>query len=400
MIHMNQTLKMVTFSLMAAGIFSCKSPENKEGAQGGTDTTAVAGADSTSELNPANFEATIDGKKTGLYTLKNSNGMRVAITSYGGRIVGLWVPDKSGKPTDVVIGLGSAEGYEKATEAYLGATIGRYGNRIAHARFKLDGKEYTLAANNGPNNLHGGKKGFQYVVWDAVQPNDSTVELSYTSPDMEEGFPGELKVKVTYSVTSDNAIKMDYSAQTNKNTVVNLTNHAYFNLNGEGSGDILKHTAQIYADTYTPVDATLIPTGKLEPVAGTPFDFTKPETIGARIGADNVQLKYGRGYDHNYVLNGTKGAYGLTHAATFTGDQSGVVMDIYTQEPGLQFYSGNFNEGKNTLKSGAKDIHRGAFCAETQHFPDSPNHPAFPSVVLKPGATYHTVSYYKFSVKQ
>ncbi|WP_157557963.1 aldose epimerase family protein [Niabella aurantiaca] len=396
---MNQTLKMAALAFLAAGAISCNNPGNNEGAQETPDTTRVAGADSAGALDPASFEATIDGKKTGLYTLKNANGMRVAITSYGGRIVGLWVPDKSGKPTDVVIGLNSAEGYQKATEAYLGATIGRYGNRIAKARFKLDGKEYTLAANNGPNSLHGGKKGFQYVVWDAVQPNDSTLELSYTSPDMEEGFPGELKVNVTYSVTSDNAVKMEYKATTNKNTVVNLTNHAYFNLNGEGSGDILQHTAQIYADQYTPVDSTLIPTGKLEPVAGTPFDFTNPVTIGARIGEDNVQLKYGRGYDHNYVLKGTKGAYGLTHAATFTGDQSGIVMDIYTQEPGLQFYSGNFNEGKNTLKSGAKDIHRGAFCAETQHFPDSPNQPAFPSVELKPGATYHTVSYYKFSVK-
>lgn len=400
MINMNQTFKMAAMAVLAAGTISCNTPpENKEAAQGASGSTQVTDGDSTGALNPANFEATIDGKKTGLYTLKNQNGMRVAITSYGGRIVGLWVPDKTGKPTDVVIGLNSVDGYQKATEAYLGATIGRYGNRIAKARFKLDGKEYTLAANNGPNSLHGGKKGFQYVVWDATQPNDSTVELSYTSPDMEEGFPGELKVKVTYSLTADNAIKMDYQAETNKNTIVNLTNHAYFNLNGEGSGDILQHTAQIYADKYTPVDATLIPSGKLEPVAATPFDFTKPVAIGARIGEDNTQLKYGKGYDHNYVLNGTKGDYGLTHAATFTGDQSGIVMDIYTQEPGLQFYSGNFNEGKNTLKSGAKDIHRGAFCAETQHFPDSPNQPAFPSVELKPGTAYHTVSYYKFSVK-
>ncbi|MGJ7031484.1 aldose epimerase family protein [Niabella hirudinis] len=397
---MNQTLKMAALVVLAAGAVACTNPENKAETQNTSDSTGVAGTDSTGALNPANFEATIDGKKTGLYTLKNNDGMRVAITSYGGRIVGLWVPDKSGKSTDVVIGLNSVDGYQNATEAYLGATIGRYGNRIAKARFKLDGKEYTLAANNGPNNLHGGKKGFQYVVWDAAQPNDSTLELSYVSPDMEEGFPGELKVKVTYSLTSDNAIKMEYQATTNKNTIVNLTNHAYFNLNGEGSGDILQQTAQIYADKYTPVDSTLIPTGKLDPVAGTPFDFTKPVAIGARIGEDDTQLKYGRGYDHNYVLNGTKGDYGLTHAATFTGDQSGIVMDIYTQEPGLQFYSGNFNEGKNTLKSGAKDIHRGAFCAETQHFPDSPNQPAFPSVELKPGATYHTVSYYKFSVKK
>ncbi|AHF14898.1 aldose epimerase family protein [Niabella soli] len=396
---MNQSFKLLSAVSLAISLLACNSSTTEKTTPAAGDSTSVKKTDSPESLDSSGFNGTIDGKKTALYKLTNHKGMTVAMTNYGGRIVGLWVPDKSGNATDVVIGINSAKGYQEATEAYLGATIGRYGNRIAKAKFKLDGKEYTLAANNGPNSLHGGKKGFQYVVWDAVQPNDSTLELSYTSPDMEEGFPGALKVKVTYSVTSDNALKIDYTATTDKPTIVNLTNHAYFNLNGEGSGDILGQSAQIYADKYTPVDSTLIPTGKLEPVAGTPFDFTKATAIGARIGADNEQLKFGKGYDHNFVLNGTKGAYGLTHAATFTGDQSGIVMDIYTQEPGLQFYSGNFNEGKNTLKSGAKDIHRGAFCAETQHFPDSPNQPAFPSTELKPGQTYHTVSYYKFSAK-
>lgn len=396
---MNQSFQFLTVAALALGIVACNNnnPEKTETAAG--DSAAVKTDDTPAALDSTRFAATIDGKKTALYKLTNQKGMTVAITNYGGRIAGIWVPDKAGKPTDVAWGMNSVDAFEKSDMAYLGALIGRYGNRIGHAQFQLDGKTYPLAANDGPNTLHGGKKGFQAVVWDAVQPNDSTLELTYTSADMEEGFPGTLKVKVVYSVTADNALKIDYSATTDKNTIVNLTNHAYFNLNGEGSGEILGHTVQIYADKYTPVDSTLIPTGKLEPVAGTPFDFTKPATVGARINDDNEQLKFGRGYDHNYVLNGTKGLYGLTHAATLTGDQSGITMDIYTKEPGLQFYSGNFNKSTNTLKSGAQDIHRGAFAAETQHFPDSPNKPSFPSTELKAGQQYHTVTYYKFSVK-
>lgn len=395
---MNKVLKLAAIAAWSAGVISCNGSGGGKQA-GNADSLTTTPVDSSGKLDPAKFVSEIDGKKTALYTLKNGKGMEAAITNYGGRIVGIWVQDKSGKETDVVWGLNSVEGFQKSDQKYFGALIGRYGNRIGKAKFILDGKEYTLAKNNGPNSLHGGKKGFESVVWDAAQLNDSTLELSYTSADMEEGFPGTVKAKVVYTVTGDNALKIDYSATTDKNTIVNLTNHAYFNLNGEGSGDILNHSLQIYADKYTPVDSTLIPFGKLEPVAGTPFDFTKPFTIGARIAEDDKQLKYGKGYDHNYVLNGTKGAYGLTHAATFTGDKSGIVMDIYTQEPGLQFYSGNFNEATNTLKSGAKDIHRGAFAAETQHFPDSPNQPSFPTTELKPGQNYHTVSYYKFSVK-
>lgn len=393
---MKQILAILSLALITVATSSCNGNGNSKSDNADSVNTTT---DSSTGLDPAKFGGTIDGKEVKLYTLKNKNGMQLDITNYGGRFVSLLVPDKNGKMTDVVIGMNTATGYQNATEAYLGATIGRYGNRIGGAKFSLDGTEYKLAANNGPNSLHGGKKGFQYVVWDAVQPNDSTLELSYTSPDMEEGFPGELKVKVTYSLTDDNAVKLDYSATSDKNTIVNLTNHAYFNLNGEGSGDILNHVVQIYADRYTPVDSTLIPKGKIEPVTGTPFDFTKPETIGARINTDNEQLKFGKGYDHNYVLNGIKADHGLNHAATFTGDKSGIVMNIYTQEPGLQFYSGNFNEGKNTLKGGSKDIFRGAFCAETQHFPDSPNKPQYPSTTLKKGDTYHTVSYYKFSIR-
>jgi aldose 1-epimerase len=349
-----------------------------------------------STLNRKAFQDTIDGKPTDLYTLKNSYGMKAAITNYGGRIVGLWVPDKNGKLTDVVVGFGSVQDYVNATEPYFGATIGRFGNRIGKAKFTLDGKEYTLFANNGPNTLHGGKKGFQYVVWDAVQPDDSTLELSYLSKDMEEGFPGNLSVKVTMKLTPANEIVFEYHATTDKKTVLNLTNHAFYNLNGEGSGTINNHILQIYASNFTPVDTTLIPTGVIMPVAGTPFDFTKPVTVGSRLDQPNEQLKAGKGYDHNFILDAKDS---MKHAATIIGDQSGIVMDVYTEEPGLQFYGGNFMQSKNTFKGGKKDDFRTAFCLETQHFPDSPNQPSFPSTVLEPGKEYHTRSIYRFSTK-
>ncbi len=345
------------------------------------------------------FEDSIDGKATDLYILKNANGMRAAITNYGGRLVSLLVPDKNGKLTDVVVGFSSLKDYINSTEPYFGATIGRVGNRIAKGKFSISGNVYTLFTNNGPNTLHGGKKGFQSVVWNAVQDNDSTLTLTYLSEDMEEGFPGNLNVKVIYSLTADNGFRCEYEATTDKKTIVNLTNHAFFNLNGEGSGTINDHVLQINADKFTPVDSTLIPTGKIEAVEGTPFDFTKPTTIGARINDSTEQLKYGKGYDHNFVLNKNKDS-GLDNAAEVTGDRSGIVMDVFTDEPGLQFYSGNFMQGKNTFKSGKKDDYRTAFCLETQHFPDAPHHPLFPSIILKPGEMYHTVSIYKFSLNK
>lgn len=341
------------------------------------------------------FEKKIDGKQTNLYTLKNKNGITATFTNYGGRIVSLLVPDKTGKLTDVVLGFDSVDGFVNSTERYYGATIGRYGNRIAKGKFKLDGIEYQSSINNPPNTLHGGKQGYQEVIWDAKLIDSTTLELSYLSKDMEEGYPGNLTIKVIYSLTDNNEFKCVYEAQTDKNTIVNLTNHAFFNLNGEGSGTILNHLLQVDADNYIPVDAGLIPTGKIEPVKGTPFDFTTPETIGKRIDDDNEQLKNGKGYDHNYVLN----KHDITMPiATVIGDKSGIKMEVYTEEPGIQFYSGNFMQAKNVMKRGIKDEFRTSFALETQHYPDSPNQPQFPSTELKPGEVYKTQSLFKFSV--
>ncbi|MCX2494480.1 galactose mutarotase [Pedobacter sp. PF22-3] len=378
--------------LVAVGFASCQSGTKNSSSKDTLKSNAVA----VVKLVADSFKKVIDGKQTALYTLKNKSGAEAIFTNYGGRLVSLVVPDKHGKMVDVVVGFKSIGDYEKSTEPYFGATIGRYGNRIAKGKFTLEGKTYSLFTNNGQNTLHGGKKGFQYVVWDASQPNANTLVLHYLSKDGDENFPGNLDVKVTYKLTDDNELKMDYEAATDKTTVINLTNHAFFNLNGDGSGEILNHEVQIYADEYTPVDSSLIPTGKIEKVKGTPLDFATATTIGARINDKNEQLTFGKGYDHNYVLNKTK-AMGMFHAATVKGDQSGIIMDIYTQEPGLQFYSGNFMQSKNTFKSGAKDNFRTAIALETQHFPDSPNQPAFPSTVLKPGQVYKTSSIYKFT---
>jgi aldose 1-epimerase len=366
--------------------------------------TSASATDSTnrdsmiSKLLPDsnNFKKTIDGKQVKLYELKGKNGMVAAITNYGGRLVSLLVPDKNHKLVDVVDGFDSPKGYQDAANDYYGALIGRYGNRIAKGQFKLDGKTYNLFKNNGPNSLHGGKQGFDSKVWDAKQLNDHELELTYTSKDMEEGYPGTLKVKVTYTVTKYNSLQIMYEATTDKPTVVNLTNHAYWNLNGAANGDILKHVLQIDADNYTPVDSTLIPTGKIEPVHGTPFDFKAPLEIGARIKDNNEQLKNGKGYDHNYVLN--KHTIN-TPVVTVIGDKTGLVMKVFTTEPGIQFYSGNFMSGKFTMKHGLKNEYRTGFCLETQHYPDSPNQPQFPSTELLPGKTYKSMTLYQFEKK-
>jgi aldose 1-epimerase len=351
-----------------------------------------------SYLDATTFETTLDGKSVSLYTLENNKGMKAAITNYGGRVLSLLVPQKNGKLVDVVVGMKDLESIKKSTDAYYGATIGRYGNRIAKGQFKIDGKTFTSSINNGLNTLHGGKVGYHYVVWDAKLINKTTLELSYLSKDLEEGYPGNLNVKVIYSLTDDNVLKIEYKATTDKKTVINLTNHAYFNLNGEGNGTITNHDLEIYANEFTPIDSTLIPTGKLQPVANTPFDFTKATKIGDRINDEDEQLMNGKGYDHNYVLSGKLGL-GMTHAATVKGDLTGIRMDVYTQEPGIQFYSGNFMKGVNIFKNGKKDDYRTAFCLETQHYPNSPNQPNFPSTLLNPGQAFSSISIYKFSNK-
>ena len=389
-----KNIQIAAVVLLALFQFNCK--DNK--AETSKETSQEIVTDSIKPvLETKNFDTIIDGKKVGLYWIENK-GIKAAFTNYGGRLIGLWVADKNGKQTDVVVGMNSAKGFKTSTEPYFGATIGRVGNRIAKGQFTLEGKQYQIPINNGKNALHGGKKGFQDVVWDVSKTNENTLVFTYVSKDGEQGFPGNLNVKVTYTLEADKTLKMEYQATTDKTTLVNLTNHAFFNLNGEGSGSILNHELQIYADQFTPVDEGLIPTGELKAVKNTPFDFTSKHTIGERIETKEEQLTFGKGYDHNYVLNGRK-KEGLNHAATISGDKSGITLDIFTEEPGLQFYSGNFMQSKNTFKSGAKDDFRTAFALETQHFPDAPNQPKFASIVLKRGQKYHTVSLYQFSVR-
>ena len=340
-----------------------------------------------------------NGKAVEIYTLKNSNGAETRIITYGGTIVSLKMPDKNGKFGDVVLGYDSIADYEK-NQSYIGALIGRYANRIAKGRFSLDGKEYVLAKNNGENHLHGGLKAFDKVVWTAkssVDKNGANLELSYLSKDGEEGYPGNLTIKVVYTLTENNELKVAYSATTDKNTIVNLTQHAYFNLAGAGSGDILNHQLTLYADKFTPTDDGSIPTGELRSVKGTPFDFLTPAVIGARINNADEQLKFGNGYDHNWVLN--KNDNSLTLAATVFESASGRVMEVYTTERGLQFYAGNYLDGAIKGKSGQNYPRRSGFCLEAQNFPDSPNKSNFPSPVLKPGETYRQTTVYKFSAK-
>ncbi len=362
-------------------------------------TTETIMSDTTAQISlpkPEGFEKIIDGKQTHYFALKNKNGIQASFTDYGAHLVGLLVPDKNGKLTDVVVGFNDIEGYQKTLSAYYGATIGRYGNRIANGKFNLDGKEYNLFINNKPNTLHGGKKGFNDVVWDAKQINDQVVKFNYLSKDMEEGYPGNLNCKVTYELTNDNAIKISYEATTDKATVINLTNHSYFNLNGIGSGTILNHIVQLKASNFTPIDENLIPTGEIKTVIGTPFDFLIPTEIGKRINEKEQQILNGKGYDHNFVLD----KHDINQPiATIIGDKSGIKMEIYTSEPGMQFYSGNFMNGANTELGGQKDINRSAFAMETQHFPDSPNKTQFPSTVLRPGETYKSFTIYKFISK-
>lgn len=372
--------------LLAGGLFftSCGNQETK-----GSDHS-----DTTKNANAAITAAPwgeADGKKVQLFTLKNKKGTEIKITNYGGIVTSWITPDKAGNKSNVVVGFDDLQGY-LAKPPYFGAIIGRYGNRIANAQFKLNDTTYKLAANNGKNNLHGGEKGFDKVVWDATPATDGTpaLTLTYLSKDGEEGFPGNLKSTVKYTLTEDNELLMEYDAETDKATPVNLTNHSYFNLSGDAGKSILDHTLWVDADRYTPVDSTLIPTGELAPVNGTPFDFTSPTKIGARI------AQVPGGYDHNFVLNKKGTDLGLV--AYLQDSVSGRKLEVYTTEPGLQFYSGNFLDGTIKNRDGKAIQKHNALCLETQHFPDSPNQPKFPTTILKPGEKYHTVTKYKITL--
>jgi len=340
---------------------------------------------------------TEDGTPVDLYVLTNKNGVEASITSYGGIVVSLKVPNRKGQLGDVVLGFDSLDGYLKGNP-YFGALIGRYGNRIGKGTFTLNGTPYTLAKNNGANALHGGLKGFNKAVWQTKEASSADgpgLELAYLSKDGEEGYPGNLSAQVTYTLTNNNELKIDYAASTDKDTVVNLTNHAYFNLAGEG--DILDHQLLLHADRFTPVDSGLIPTGELRSVKGTPFDFTQSTAIGSRINADDEQIKFGKGYDMNFALNSADGS--LAPAAQVYDPKSGRVMDVLTTQPGVQFYTGNNLDGTLHGKGGRVYAKRSALCLETQHYPDSPNKSSFPSTVLKPGENYHSTTVYKFSAK-
>ena len=352
------------------------------------------------KISKESFGKTADGESVDLFTLTNRNGMEARITNYGGIVTTLTAPDRNNKYADVVLGFNDLDSYLKG-HPYFGALVGRYGNRIAKGRFTLNGVEYKLAVNNGENHLHGGIKGFDKVVWTARSMRTKlgpALSLTYVSKDMEEGYPGNLTVKVVYTLTNNNELRIDYSASTDKDTVTNLTHHSYFNLAGEGNGDILNHQLLLKANRFTPTDAGSIPTGELRNVQGTPFDFLKSTSIGARINQDEEQLKFGGGYDHNWVVNGRAGT--LRQAASVYESTSGRVMDVWTTEPGIQFYTGNFLDGTLTGKSGKAYARRNGFCLETQHYPDSPNKPKFPTTTLRKGATYRSTTIYRFSARK
>jgi aldose 1-epimerase len=344
------------------------------------------------------YGALLDGTPVDAFTVRNTNGMAFTAITYGGIVVSIETPDRRGATADVVLGFGDLAGY-LGDHPYVGAIVGRYANRIAKGMFTLDGTAYTLATNNPPNHLHGGNQGFDAVIWNAepIRGVDSSgVTLRYTSPDGDEGYPGNLAVTVAYTLTNDNALTMDYHAHTDAPTPVNLTQHTYFNLSGDPTRDVLDHVVCIDADRFTPVDSTLVPTGALASVAGTPFDFTTPHSIGARIADDHEQLQYGSGYDHNFVLG--IGKTPLERAAFIEEPSSGRTLEVSTTEPGVQFYTGNFLDGSLIGKGGRPYPRRSGFCLETQHFPDSPNHPAFPSTILRPGEEYRSRTVWRFGI--
>ncbi len=379
-------IKNFFFILFGIALIACTG--NKSEAE--TESITLSG------LNRTDFQTGVNGEATDLYVLKNSNGMEITITNYGGVIVSVMVPDKDGVMQDVVLGFDNVEDYATIDNNF-GATIGRYGNRIANGKITVDGVEYELPQNNYGHTLHGGPNGFDTKVFKAEQPNDQSVVMTYLSPDGEEGFPGNLDVKVTMTLTDDNAIDIQYEATTDKETVCNLTNHSYFNLSGNPSNTILDNILTINADSFTPVDDTFMTTGAIDPVEGTPMDFRTPTAVGERIDNDFDQLENGKGYDHNWVLN-TKGDVSQV-AATVYSPKTGIQLDVYTSEPGLQIYAGNFLDGTVTGKKGITYNHRTAICLESQKYPDSPNKPEWPQPYLKPGEKYTSRCIYKFSVK-
>jgi len=346
-------------------------------------------------LSKNDFQKTVDGKETGLFLLTNANGVEVSVINYGGKIVSWLVPDRNGKWVDVVLGKGSIDDYLNDQEPYFGAICGRTANRIANGKFFLDGCEYQLAVNNGPNNLHGGIKGFNSVVWDARQLDERTLELTYLSKDGEEGFPGNLHVTVVYHLTDDNALEISYEATTDKATIINLTNHSYFNLSGEGDSCINDHQLQINADYYLPTNDVAIPLGRPEEVEDTPFDFRSEHAIGERIEEEFTQLIYGNGYDHNFNLN--RSEEGLVFCAKAVSPKTGIAMEVFTTEPGVQLYTGNYLDGSFAGKNGHRYPKRSAFCLETQHFPDSIHNFDFPTVILKPEEVFRSKTVFKFS---
>jgi aldose 1-epimerase len=348
-------------------------------------------------VETSEYGQTPDGTSVQLFTLTNAKGSVAKVTNFGATLVELWMPDHTGRKRDIVLGFDSLDGY-LTKDPFFGATVGRYANRIANGQFTLDGKQYQLAINNPPNSLHGGKIGFDRKVWKAEPvnvPHAASVKFSYHSPDGEENYPGNLDVTVQYTLTDDDELKLDYTATTDKDTILNLTNHTYWNLAGADSGDILKQVLTLYANSYTPVDAHLIPTGQILPVAGTPFDFIKPSVIGSRI--DDPLVQQNRGYDINFVVNGTPGTMRLSAKAT--DPASGRTMEVFTTQPGIQFYTSNHLDGTLNGKRGIHYKQYGAFALETQHYPDSINHPDFPSVILRPGQVFHEATTYKFSVR-
>ena len=349
-------------------------------------------------VSRAPFGTLADGRAVELFTLTNAHGVEIRAMTYGAIITAIYTPDRNGRRDDIVLGFDSVAGYLSGSP-YFGAVVGRYANRIAGGHFTLDGVTYTLARNNGPNSLHGGLRGFDKVLWSAEPVRSDSavgVRLRYTSPDGEEGYPGTLQVQVTYTLTAHDELIVDYDATTDKATPLNLSQHTYWNLHGHGQGDILDHVLSLDASRYTPVDSTLIPTGEIAPVAGTPFDFRTPAAVGARIDAANEQLRFGHGYDHNWVLDQPRPGT-LSHAARLVDPVSGRAIDVSTTEPGIQFYAGNFLDGTIKGRGGQVYGHRGALCLETQHFPDSPNHPNFPPTILRPGQRYQSRTIVTFS---